>query len=422
MKISETIHIIALCIVSYTQCMQITQPQETNPLTLRLDDNLITQLTNSGKKNKSSPLLFQRQTKRLSILQQLLNHKATINFSNKSKTLIVYRNKNNKEMVQTLLYEKLLYFITCNIQKYRSQINHRYYDQEGSFVATIEVNLSQLHIFAQSLTDELNTLILQFSNQYSFGLSAKQKLRRIHNNYQQSIINRICYHNQNNTDEDDAIDFNKLPKSTQWVVQEILDDMDQDDIKQQDSQKTLSTLLKISHKNPSSAKHFYQQIIARFNQRAEELCNEIKTKKAPVNNNHICSKIITEDLIPLKYKIENILKCITQHNLCHINSCEKTDSNPENSPRITIINSIIDHLKNVTDISLDEAKIKNYQLLINYITHFSTTECHHEKDEKFLEALKIISINNKHDAQKLAILLNAETLNKEKLENLQTHT
>jgi hypothetical protein len=185
-------------------------------------------------------------------------------------------------------------------------------------------------------------------------------------------------------------------------------------------QKTLSTLFKISHKHPSSAKQFYQQTIIRFNQHAEQLCDEIYQPQAdPANTARICSKMITEDLIPLNYKILNILKCIAEHNLCRINCCEQTHNNPENSPRIKIINSVIDHLKNFTTISLDETKIKNYQLLINHIAHFSVTESHHEKNNQFLGALEAISTNNEDDAKKLAILLNAETLNKEELEKLK---
>ncbi len=186
------------------------------------------------------------------------------------------------------------------------------------------------------------------------------------------------------------------------------------------NQKTLSTLFKLSNKNPNTAQEFYQQTITRFNQHTEELYNELfETQINTANRAQICSKIITEDLIPLNYKICNILKYITQHNLYRNSYCEQTHANPEESPRIKIINSVIDDLKNFNNILLDDTRIEYYQLLINRVAYFSVTESHHEKDYQFLEALKTISINNELDAQKLAILLNAETLNREELKKIK---
>lgn len=187
---------------------------------------------------------------------------------------------------------------------------------------------------------------------------------------------------------------------------------------QKNNQKTLSTLFKLSNKNPDTAHTFYQQTITRFKQHTEELYDELsETQTDHTNKALICSKIITEDLIPLNYKICNILKYITQHNLYR---SEQNHPEPEKSPRIKIINSIIDDLKNCNNILLDNTRIEYYQLLIDRVAYFSVTQRYHEKDNQFLKALKTISTNNNDDAKKIAILLNAETLNQEELEKLKT--
>src|SRR5579863_10270582 len=87
--------------------------------------------------------------------------------------------------------------------------------------------------------------------------------------------------------------------------------MQNDDDKQ--LKKTVSTLFKLTYKNePAKAqplKDFYQTVLNTFNQHTQELRNAIKlteTDHYEVNpTRSIRMTIITEDLIPLKYKIRN---------------------------------------------------------------------------------------------------------------------
>ena len=200
--------------------------------------------------------------------------------------------------------------------------------------------------------------------------------------------------------------------------------------------KTISALFKIIYKDePAEAKqrkNFYETIINNFNRHATELRNEIHLAQTDSSHiDRIRSIIITDDLIPLQYKINNILKCMNMHKLYRINHRDQRDKTPESSPRITIITSIINRLKDPHSFPLDDETITNYQLLINHVTHFSIEDDHdeitinennwaHEKNDLILKALKAISLPNENEAQNLAISLNGETLHKKKLEKLKT--
>jgi len=205
--------------------------------------------------------------------------------------------------------------------------------------------------------------------------------------------------------------------------------------KSKGKQKTISTLLKLVHRNnPAKAKeskNFYIKHINNFNQHTNELYNAINLANTGHYTVHramnIRVAIITDDLIPLKYKMRNLLQCIKTYNLYRINYSGQNSQNPEKSPRIKIIDSIIDTCKDYT-FFLDAQKIDHYQRLIDHIAYFSVKKGHdktiayedswiHQHDPDILDALKTIS----SDAQTLATLLNEETLNEEQLIEWKNH-
>jgi hypothetical protein len=194
----------------------------------------------------------------------------------------------------------------------------------------------------------------------------------------------------------------------------------------QKNQKTLSILFKIMHKNESCDEFFiakkpkdsYASHLNNFKQHTESLRDAIeRTNKYPCDTETITSirsKIITEDLIPLRHKIYNILDCIKKNNL-YLNNSDQTPNTLECSPRIQIIDSMITTLKD-NAVPLHYETVKNYQYIMNYIAHFSTQKNHGTMlDAQVLAALETISLNNQHNAQQLATLLHEETLNKKAL-------
>jgi hypothetical protein len=191
-----------------------------------------------------------------------------------------------------------------------------------------------------------------------------------------------------------------------------------------DKQKTLSILFKLMHKNESpddlfitkKPKDSYVNHLNNFNQHSKELRNAIaQTQENPDHTEtvtRIRSKIITEDLMPLRYKIKNILSYIKSNNLYLLNYHDQTANKIKHSPRIQIIDTMITSLKDDT-FQLNDKIVEHYQCIMNYIAHFSAEKNHDNMaNTEILTALETVSLNNKNEAQKLATLLHEETLNK----------
>lgn len=203
--------------------------------------------------------------------------------------------------------------------------------------------------------------------------------------------------------------------------------MSTDDTTQQ-NQKTLSTLFKLIYK-PIKAKNnksFYEQNLKNFNLRTENLRDALYQKQIEPDATdqiqtiddtirQIRTTIVTEDLIPLRYKIYNILKYIKKNNLYHSNP-DQTCNKIKYSPRIKIIDSMITTLKDNT-VELDDQTIEDYQCIMNYIAHFSIQKSHDtELNAQILAALETIFPNDTCNGPDLAKLLHEEILNKEALE------
>lgn len=186
-----------------------------------------------------------------------------------------------------------------------------------------------------------------------------------------------------------------------------------------DNKKTISTLFKLAYEHkPAEAKkqkEFYEQYLNNFNQHTNELYDAILLPKTDCNKTdtirHIRTTIVTNDLIPLKQKIYNLLNCIERYNLYHDNYDRQNRNNPP--PRIYIIDSVISSLKDCT-IPLHEKKVENYQFLINHIAYFSVNK-NNQHTPSIFEALQSIS-NDAEFIQDLETLLNKETLNEKQLE------
>jgi hypothetical protein len=183
------------------------------------------------------------------------------------------------------------------------------------------------------------------------------------------------------------------------------------------TEKTISTLFKLAYEHkPTKARtqeSFYKQNLNNFNNHIKQL---LEANNQPQTDHYdptksIRLKMITDDLIPLNYKMKTILEYIENNNLYHTNSTGQTHTSHQNSPRLIIINSIINSLKDSAT-NLSDQYIEDYQLLINHVTYFAIKT---EYDPYILEALKSIA-NKKYSAEILATLLNEETLNQENLE------
>jgi hypothetical protein len=193
-----------------------------------------------------------------------------------------------------------------------------------------------------------------------------------------------------------------------------------------DKQKILSMLFKLMHKNESpdelcitkKPKDSYTSHLNNFHQHTEALRNAIEQKNSDDKKTitKLRSKIITEDLIPLKYKIINILNCMKQNNL-YPTHFGQTPNKIEHSPRIQIIDSIITILKEDTA-QLDHKTIENYQYIMNYIVHFSIQKNGTMTDNQILAALETVAVNTENNAQQLATLLHDEMLNLKKCKKI----
>lgn len=214
----------------------------------------------------------------------------------------------------------------------------------------------------------------------------------------------------------------------------------------QQNKKTLSTLFKLMYKDePTQAKtneNFYTKNLITFNNKSNQLRKLMY--QAQINTDSVepikklNAKIITDDLIPLRHKIINILACIQSHNLYRINYSEQSFKKDKNqiSPRIQIIDFIIKSLQ-TTNLLFDDKKIQNYQLIINHIAYFEVKKGHdemveytkswiHTTNKKIVDILEVVFSNNPQKARELAISLNDETINKEELKmwkkNTSTHS
>jgi hypothetical protein len=117
--------------------------------------------------------------------------------------------------------------------------------------------------------------------------------------------------------------------------------------------------------------NFYEKNLNNFNLRTENLRDALYQKQIESEETdqtqtidetikHIRTTIVTEDLMPLRYKICKILEYIKSNELYHINP-DQAFNKIKYSPRIKIIDSMITTLKDDT-ITLDDTTIKNYQL------------------------------------------------------------
>ncbi len=220
MKISVTIHIIALLIFSCIQSMEIVQPKNNENIpTLKLDSSIINTLIHESKKNRSNPSLFSRRTKRLQLLQQLLNEKTEISFSNNSNTVIFWLNKDNAPEVQKILYEQLLSFISYSPSQHTVRIQHTAFSKSQSFNATLELKRSLLRItISHSLTYQLRETASKFLDQYNSnkcGYYAQYNIPIQQQNIQTS---------EEKTYDDTAL-LATLPHNTQELLLEIINDM-----------------------------------------------------------------------------------------------------------------------------------------------------------------------------------------------------
>ena len=220
MKIQKTIFLSAFFTIFYAQSMEMIQPKNNKNIpTLKLDHSIINTLINESKKNRSNPSLFSRRTKRLQLLQQLLNEKTEISFSNNNNTIIFWRDKDDASEVQKILYEQLLSFISCSPSKHTVRIQHTPFSERQSFNATLELKCSLLRItISHFLTYQLRDVASKFLDQYNSNKC------RYYAQYNIPIQQQNMKMSEEKTYDDTSL-LATLPDNTQELLLEIINDM-----------------------------------------------------------------------------------------------------------------------------------------------------------------------------------------------------
>lgn len=170
MKIQTIIQISALLILSSTQCMELEQFKintNINQKTLTVDNFLLKKLIETSKKHKANPLLFIQRTKKLHLLQQLLNNNAEITFNSSNDEINFWLNK-DETIVKNILHEQFLSFLSYRSDENIFTINHTpFYDRQNPFNLTMQHRTSLLHITSeQPLPYNAQTTATRFMNEY----------------------------------------------------------------------------------------------------------------------------------------------------------------------------------------------------------------------------------------------------------------
>ena len=242
MKIQTIIQISALLIFSSTQCMEPEKSKiNTNisQTTLIVDNSLINKLIETSKKNKSNPLLLLQRTKRLNLLQQLLNKNASIIFSNNNEAIQFWLNK-DETIVSNILYEKLFSFLSYRVNENKIEINHTPFHQQKPFNLTLQYSRSVLYITNQQpLPYNTQKIIERFLRDYKPNTITKTIIKNLPKNapQPQQQTDECVIHNQETTnikdlptqltDEEHDL-FVALPYNTQQILMDIL--IDQSDV------------------------------------------------------------------------------------------------------------------------------------------------------------------------------------------------
>ena len=166
MTIQTIIRISILLTFSPIQCMDLIM-SGINPPILHLDSSSIKTLRDMSDKNKNKPLLFSQQNKKLNILQQLLNDRADITFSNNDEDVNFWLNK-DKKMTENILYQICLTFLGYRTQEKTINMAHPPFSRKSNpFYLTMQYRTFLLHITAtQPLAYTMPTTIKRLIHEY----------------------------------------------------------------------------------------------------------------------------------------------------------------------------------------------------------------------------------------------------------------
>lgn len=224
LNIQTAVQTLILLIFSSIQCMEIKSKNNTltKQPTLQLDYSLINTLTTNIKKDRSNPLLFRQRTKRLHLLQQLLDNKINISLSSKDENIKFWLGKDTT-MIPNLLYDKFLSLLSyrSNVQK-KVILADNPFNAKKAFAFSLQIDSSLLYFTAtQPLDYDTNGILKKFLYEY------------IHDTEVQKYINNPVIPDQANIDtknqfqqlihdEDEYDLFMMLPHATQELLQDIL--------------------------------------------------------------------------------------------------------------------------------------------------------------------------------------------------------
>ena len=220
-------HAALLCSFSFVHCMEISELKNNtniNQTTLQLENSLLHKLIDSNQKKKSNSLLFLQRTKRLNLLQKLLDQKADITFSNEDNDIKFWLNK-DENIVTQILHEKLFSLLSYKANsRIKITINHTPFDQQTTFTMALQLNNSLLHItIAKALNYNTKRALIKFLHEYGHN-NAQQQRNDQHFVPDQNTINTADQFLQ--LTEDEYSFFVTLPHNTQELLRDILLDRD----------------------------------------------------------------------------------------------------------------------------------------------------------------------------------------------------
>lgn len=230
-----------LFVISSCLCMELEQA------TIKINHLLIDKCIKEAKQNTSNPELFSRRTKKMCLLQQLLNHKIDITFSNENINFWRHKDAN---ITQNILHEELLSFLSykTSFQK-KITLNYTPFENQESLIINLHVDGALLHFTTTKLLNNDAQYALQkFLHEYHENIDAiaiKQIVTPVSSYAKATKDKQNSYqhltHDQQITNPEDQllqlpqeeqILFMKLPYNTQQLLLDII--FDKNDVQNSD--------------------------------------------------------------------------------------------------------------------------------------------------------------------------------------------
>lgn len=237
MIIRTIAYLSILFIAPFSLCMESEQSNTNtndNRQIIQVNNHITRKLRNQSKQNKSHPLLFTQRTRRINLLEDLLNCNIQISFDSQNQPTKFWLDR-DKRIVQNILHDQLLLFLSYKIEcQKKISITHTPF-QNKPLVISLHINNSSLHFTAkQSLDYNTRYKLKKFLHEYIDNAQIQQIISlSAHYQQQPSKDLQLFTQHQNNSNAEDQIRqlpeeeqtlFATLPYNTQQLLIEILFD------------------------------------------------------------------------------------------------------------------------------------------------------------------------------------------------------